>query len=239
MKSTACSGATAELRFTAAASTRISAAATSTPGKLRFKKSKRAQASKVIVNNIMSISDRNRALSFDEFTCATKKQTLWSKTDTTIPKYNLQELFDNVPVFDVPLMNFSSAKKTSAAGTKSLESRLTKGICAKKNNARYQHFWQALESTIDPAKDYRYQIGKRFPMQYVKMHPDDYKKVQIKQFRLGYGASQRVARSSSAHSLENPDDLGLKKLFKTPIDFREKKMEFTDKSTKISSSGYD
>ena len=56
-------------------------------------------------------------------------------------------------------MNFSSAKKTK--NSKSLESRLTNGICAKKNNARYQHFWNAMENEIE--KD-QYKIGKHFPM---------------------------------------------------------------------------
>ena len=72
----------------------------------------------------MAISDRNRARSFSQFNSPNlnDRKAVRFDTEPKIQKYDLQELFDNVPVFDTPFMNFSSAAKKE--NSKFLESRL-------------------------------------------------------------------------------------------------------------------
>jgi hypothetical protein len=48
-------------------------------------------------------------------------------------KYNLNDLFTNIPKFDVPVMNFSSPQKEIGKG-KDIAGIVTKAITGTKNN---------------------------------------------------------------------------------------------------------
>lgn len=50
-----------------------------------------------------------------------------------VNKYNLNELFDNPPTFDVPVMNFSSPQKQIGKG-KNLAGIVSKTITGNKHN---------------------------------------------------------------------------------------------------------
>ena len=89
-------------------------------------------------------------------------------------KYDLTELFENPPVFDAPLMNFSSPQKQVGHG-KNLAGIVSNAIVGAKHNDKYKYFWSTLDATnIHEQQDFRYQIGKKFPMQYEKVDLHDY-----------------------------------------------------------------
>jgi hypothetical protein len=97
--------------------------------------------------------------------CVRKQVTEVPKIKFNV-KYDLNELFENPPVFDAPLMNFSSPQKQVGQG-KNLAGIVSKAIVGAKHNEKYKYFWSTLDATNgDEKQDYRYQIGKKFPMQY-------------------------------------------------------------------------
>ena len=81
-------------------------------------------------------------------------------------KYDLTELFENPPVFDAPMMNFSSPQNKVGHG-KNLAGIVSNAIVGAKHNEKYKFFWSTLDAnSINEKLDYKYQIGKKFPMQY-------------------------------------------------------------------------
>jgi hypothetical protein len=88
-------------------------------------------------------------------------------------KYDLNEPFKNPPVFDAPLMNFNSQQKKFGQG-KNLAGIFSKAIVGAKHNERYKYFGSTLDATTcDEKQDYSYQIGKKFPIQYLKVSPHE------------------------------------------------------------------
>ena len=94
-------------------------------------------------------------------------------------KYNLNDLFENVPKFDAPIMNFSSGKKVLGKSNKNLRGLVTAKAMIdfrQNNNQKVKNYCNSVDTTDYDVNvsNYQYKIGKKFPMQYQKFNLEQY-----------------------------------------------------------------